>query len=69
MLWWHVSLFVKLRVVRFVLVQDVINGCQEQSRNSINRFLVTPALFQGKVTVANFWIFFGFDDCQSTLNQ
>lgn len=48
------GLSVEFGVVRLVLFQDVVDGSQQHSCNSDNSFLVTPALFNGKIPIADF---------------
>ena len=64
-----VSFAVEFRIVRFILLEHIVNGGQEHSGNGNNCFLVSPPLFQSQVTAADFWELFGSDGAQSTLNK
>ena len=59
----------KLSIVRLVLLQNVVDGSQQHSCNSDNSFLVTSALFNRKIPIADFRVALGANRAQSTLNQ
>ena len=64
-----VSFAVEFRIVRFILLEHIVNGGQEHSGNGDNCFLVSPPLFQSQVTAADFWKLLGPDGTQSALNE
>ena len=52
---------IKLRVVRFVFLQDVVDGSQQHSGDGDNRFLVSSPLFNSIVTISDFRVHVAFD--------
>lgn len=60
---------VELRIIRLIFLEHIVNGGQKHSGDGNNRFLVTPPLFQGEVTAADFRKLLGPDGAQSTLNE
>lgn len=66
---WPVSLAVKFRVVRFIFLEDVVDGSQQHSGNSDDRFFVPPTLFECKVTASNFRELLGADSTEGALHK
>ena len=66
---WLVRLAVKLRVVRFVLLQDVVDGSQQHPGDGDNRFLVSAPLFNGVIAVGDFRVLLAADRVQSALHE
>lgn len=52
----NIFLAVKLGIVRLIFLQNVVDGGQQHSGNGNNSFLVTSALLNGKIPIADFWI-------------
>ena len=49
-----VSLAVRLRVIRFVLLEDVVDGGQQHSGNGDDGFLVASTLFECNIAISDF---------------
>ena len=64
-----VRLSIKLSIVRFVFLQNVVNGSQEHSGDSDNRFLVSAPLFDSIVAVSDFGVSFAADSAKRALNK
>lgn len=60
---------VKLSVVRLVLLQNVVDGGQQHPRNGNNSFLVTSALLNRKIPIADFRVVLCSNSTKYTLNQ
>ena len=56
MFWRSVRPAIEFGIVRLILFEDVINGSEQHSGNSNNRFLMTSALFNRKIPTADFRI-------------
>ena len=64
---WSVALAVKLRVVRFIFLENVVDGGQQHSGNGNDGFFVSTTLFECKVTISDFRELLGTDSTKSTL--
>lgn len=64
-----VGVAVEFWVVRLVLFENVVDGSQQHSGDGDDGFLVTPALFESKIAVADFWELFGSNSVESALNE
>lgn len=53
-----VGFSVEFRIVRLIVFEDVVDGGQQHSRNSDNRFLVATAFFEIEVADTDFRIAF-----------
>ena len=56
---WPVAHAVEFRVVRFVLLEHIVDSCKEHPGNGDDGFLVTSALFESEIAVADFRELFG----------
>lgn len=59
----------KLRIVRFVRFQRMVNCSKKHPCNSNNSFFMTLAIFQRKVSDPDFRAFFIVDNAKSALNN
>ena len=66
---WPVALAVKLRVVRFVLFEHIVDSRKEHPGNGDDGFLVTSALFESEVAITDFRELLSFNGGKSTLNK
>ena len=64
-----VSLAVRLRVIRFVLLEDVVDGSQQHKGDGDDGLLVTTALLQSEIAMADFWVLLCPDSTERTLHQ
>jgi len=64
-----VDLSIKLGIVGFILLEDVVNGSEQHSCNSNDSFFVTPALFQIFIASADLGIAFLADCTQCALHE
>lgn len=64
-----ITLAIEFRIVRFVLLEHVVNYGEQHSCNGNDGFLVPPALFEGKVAISNFRKLLGADCAERTLNE
>ena len=60
---------VEFRIVRLIFLEHIVNGGQKHSGDGNNRFLVTPPLFQGEVTAADFRKLLGPNSAQGALDK
>ena len=56
---WPVALAVKFRVVRFVLLEHIVDSSKEHPGNGDDGFLVTSALFESEIAITDFRELFG----------
>ena len=66
---WTIGIAVEFRIVRLIFLEHIVNGGEQHPGNSDDRFLVSPALFQSKVTAADFRKLFGANSIKRTLNE
>ena len=66
---WSVRSEIELGIVRFILFENVVNGSEQHSGDSNNCLLVTSALFNRKVTVADFRVVLFAYSAKSALNK
>ena len=64
-----VALAVKFRIVRFVFLEDVVDGGQQHSGNGDDGFLVASTLFESEVAITDFRELLSFNGGKSTLNK
>ena len=64
-----VALAVELRVVRLVLLEHVVDGCKEYPGNGDDGFLVSTALLESEVTIADLRELLGSNGAESALNE
>ena len=64
-----VALAVELRVVRLVLLEHVVDGCKEYPGNGDDCFLVSTALLESEVTIADLRELLGSNGAESALNE
>src|SRR5574344_1692859 len=67
--WRSVDPAIQLGIVRLILFENVVNGSEQHSGDSNNRFLVTSALFDREVPIADFRVVFGAYSTKCTLNK
>ena len=60
---------IKLGIVGFILLENVVNGSEQHSCNGNDSFFVTPALFQVFIASADLRIAFLADCAKRTLNK
>lgn len=65
----NISFAVKLSVVRLILLQNVVDGRQQHPSNGNNSFLVTSALLNRKIPIADFRIALNPNSTECALNQ
>lgn len=64
-----VGVSIKLRVIRLVLFQHIVDGGQKHSGNCDDGFFVAAPLFETEVADANFRVAFGADGGKGALNE
>ena len=65
-----VDVSIKLGIVRFILLENVVNGSEQHSCNGNDSFFVAPALFYIVIAVENLRVFFlCLNCCKRTLNK
>ena len=62
-------LAVKLRIVRLIFLEHVVNGGEQHSGNSDNGLFMSPAFLECKITIADFREPFGTNRTESALNE
>lgn len=60
---------IEFGIVRLILFENVVNGSEQHSCDGNDRFLVTSALFNRKIPIANFWVALRANGIKSTLNK
>ena len=66
---WPVALSVEFRIVRFVLLEHIVDSRKEHSGNGNNGFLVPSALFESQVAITDFRELLGTNGTERTLNK
>ena len=61
-----VGFSVKLRIVRLVFFENVVDGSQQHPCNSDDRFFVAASFFEIEVASTDFWILFCADSIEGT---
>ena len=64
-----VALAVKFRIVRFVFLEDVVDGGQQHSGNGDDGFLVASTLFECNIAISDFRELPSTDSTKGTLNK
>ena len=64
-----VALTVKFRIVRFVFLEDVVDGGQQHSGNGDDGFLVASTLFECNIAISDFRELPSTDSTKGTLNK
>lgn len=60
---------VKLRVVRLILFENVINGGQQHSGNGNDRLVVAAPFLEVQIAASDFWMSFCLDSTERALYQ
>ena len=60
---------IKLRIVWLILFENVVDGSEQHSCDSDNRFLMPPAFFQREITVLDFGVLAALTNSKRTLYQ
>ena len=66
---WPVAHAVEFRVVRFVLLEHIVDSCKEHPGNGDDGFLVSTALLESEVTIADLRELLGSNGAESALNE
>ena len=66
---WPVALAVEFRVVRFVLLEHIVDSCKEHPGNGDDGFLVPPALFESEIAITDFRELLGSNGTERALHQ
>ena len=66
---WAVALAVKFRIVRFIFLEHIVDGCEQHPGNGDDGFLVAPAFLECKIAIADFREFSGTNCTEGALNK
>ena len=66
---WSVDVSIKLGIVGFILLEDVVDSGQQHSCNGNDSFFVTSAFLDIEIAITNLRIALGSDCTQSALNE